>query len=772
MPYSITTRDGITIQNIPDHVPADDPSLKERVATIRGQGSRQPSGTVAPDAPTSGIVMGMRDPIDAGAQLLRRAVPDVVGNAVDDFGNWLASKGLPVAPSSGVAGVDKIVKSTNAGYEANRADEGETGFDGTRLVGNMLNPANYVGGGSVKAAQGIKALALAGAKAGGASAMLQPVLDTNNFWENKAAQAATGAAAGAVMTPLVNAGAKVVGKSTGRLWEKLKPRDVSAERINIAVNNTFASQGIAPADIPDVMRESVMRQVQEALQAHAKLDPKAMVRKAQFEAVGLTGDAGPTLGQATRDPMQFANEKNLSGVRIKTPHGEGNPLADRFNLQNQRLGEVFDQAGASGAVDKTTAGQVILDALKKSDVPVKQSVDDAYGAARAMTGGRAAELDRSAFSQAANAELDKGQWGHFVPAEVRNLLNDVTSGKAPLTVDTEVQINEILSKVQRKFGKGSAEWSAIGVIRDALKNTPLSEGAAIDAARTVDDPIIDAGVKVSMKAAGPVDEGAAARELFAQARKAARDRFATIESTPALKAALDNEAPDHFVRNFVINGDVRDVQALKGVLKNSPEALAQARAQIADHLKRAAFGENPSGDKGFTADRYLNTIRAIGKQKLEVFFSPAEIVRLNLAGKVASDINSIPVGAKSGTNTSGTGAAVMNMLSKLSESSLMRKIPGARMVANQIGEIKTEKQINQALKPALEQPKRELTQAATELLKLPSVPVGVASGVVASPTGAPSQPDYKAAKSVRADYKAGRISKQDAQEKLRSLGFD
>lgn len=35
MPYSITTKDGIVINNIPDNVPKDDPSLKARVAQIR-----------------------------------------------------------------------------------------------------------------------------------------------------------------------------------------------------------------------------------------------------------------------------------------------------------------------------------------------------------------------------------------------------------------------------------------------------------------------------------------------------------------------------------------------------------------------------------------------------------------------------------------------------------------------------------------------------------------------------------------------------------------
>jgi len=35
MPYSITTEDGITVDNIPDHLQPDAPELKQRVAEVR-----------------------------------------------------------------------------------------------------------------------------------------------------------------------------------------------------------------------------------------------------------------------------------------------------------------------------------------------------------------------------------------------------------------------------------------------------------------------------------------------------------------------------------------------------------------------------------------------------------------------------------------------------------------------------------------------------------------------------------------------------------------
>lgn len=224
-----------------------------------------------------------------------------------------------------------------------------------------------------------------------------------------------------------------------------------------------------------------------------------------------------------------------------------------------------------------------------------------------------------------------------------------------------------------------------------------------------------------------------AREAFDQARRAARSRFAIIDDTPALAAALDGDAPDNFVRRYVLNADTRDVEALRRVLSNSPEALAQARAQVAAHLRNAAFGQNPSGDKAFTADRYLQTLNAIGRQKLAVFFSPAEIMRLNLAGKVASDINSIPAGAKYGTNTSGTGAAVMNLLSQLSGKTL-EKIPvigqAAGLIADKAGAMRTQGQINQALSPQTAQAMSEPPPEVMRALQLLFAPGSVAGGVL------------------------------------------
>lgn len=729
MPYSISTRDGITLNNIPDDVPADSPQLKQRVAEIRAQmqaggGPGGEPAKAAGDASRggvlSGIAMGLRDPIDAGAQMLRRVVPEPVAQAVDAAGNWLADRGLPVARSSGVAGVDEIVRKANTDYEANRAAAGREGFDAARLAGNVVNPVNAALP-SAAGARTLGQLARVGATAGGVSAALQPVVgDTESFWTEKGKQVVGGAVTGGLMTPAVARGVEAAARGVqrvaaqapsaiSRVTQRGAPALATAADLDAAVSRILQAQGMQLQDVPPAIADSVRRQAAEALASRQTLNPAAALRRAQAEAVGLTGDAALTAGQLTRDPIQFATERNLSGIVLNTPQGPGNPLSARFAAQNRALQGLFDGAGASDAVDNTTAGARMLDALRAADAPVKRGVSDAYEAARGMASGRAAPLERGTFSEAANTALEQGQWGRFLPAEVRGLLNDISTGRTPFDVDAAVQIDGILSAAQRQAGKGTPQASAIGVVRDALHGTPL---AATEFA--------DGGA------------GQAAREAFDAARAAARSRFATIEQTPALAAALDGEAPDAFVRRYLLNADARDLASMAKVLEANPQAKQMARAQIADHLKRAAFGENAAGDKTFSPERYAAALRALGPERLKVFFDPAELVRFNLAAKVAADINSVPAGATNAVNYSNTGSALFNLLQRVSETPLLRQIPGARAIANQAGEIANERRIASALNPAAAvqaaQPAADLSPETVRALQRLFAPAAVAGG--------------------------------------------
>lgn len=170
---------------------------------------QQPSGAqgnAAAGGFMGGVLQGMRDPIDAGAQMLRRAVPGFVGNAVDQAGNYLADLGLPVARSEGVQGVDNIVNQSNAQYDADRTAAGREGFDAARLGGNVATvlPMMMSTGGAAPAT--LMGRMLLGAGQGAAAGALAPVVGqqaqqtySDELLGNAALGATFGAAGPAVM---------------------------------------------------------------------------------------------------------------------------------------------------------------------------------------------------------------------------------------------------------------------------------------------------------------------------------------------------------------------------------------------------------------------------------------------------------------------------------------------------------------------------------------------------------------------------------------------
>jgi len=177
------------------------------------QGGNAAAGGVA-----GGVLQGLRDPIDAGAQMLRRAVPESVGGAVDQLGNYLSDLGLPVAGSEGIAGVDALVNQSNQQYEADRAAAGRDGIDWARLGGNVAGtlPAMYVTPQALVAGLGRIG---AGAVQGAALGALQPVVGEaaqGNFGESKAMQGVAGGALGAALP------------ATGRLLAPAASRATSA----------------------------------------------------------------------------------------------------------------------------------------------------------------------------------------------------------------------------------------------------------------------------------------------------------------------------------------------------------------------------------------------------------------------------------------------------------------------------------------------------------------------------------------------------------------
>jgi hypothetical protein len=168
-------------------------------------------------APSSGFMMGLKDPITAGAQMIPRALGAVASlggtkpNSLSDLLYREAKR------------VDEMAKAEEQSYQAQRAKAGESGFDVARLGGNILNPASLVPAARVAQLARAKGLsnvgqAIAGGAVGGA---MQPVVGEGEFGEQKAEQVALGgvtgpvgekvvAGAGRVLNPLVSKAEKTM----------------------------------------------------------------------------------------------------------------------------------------------------------------------------------------------------------------------------------------------------------------------------------------------------------------------------------------------------------------------------------------------------------------------------------------------------------------------------------------------------------------------------------------------------------------------------------
>lgn len=171
-------------------------------------------GTPAPLTRTDKLAKGMRDPIDGGAQLLTKILPQGVVDAGNSVNNWLADKtGLVARVPEG--GVDQMTREAEAKYQAQRAAGGESGFDGYRTIGNVLSPANLAIAARAPAAATLAGRIGVGALTGGASGALAPV-GSGDFWSEKLKQAGIGAALGGAIPAIAGGAARVISPNASR----------------------------------------------------------------------------------------------------------------------------------------------------------------------------------------------------------------------------------------------------------------------------------------------------------------------------------------------------------------------------------------------------------------------------------------------------------------------------------------------------------------------------------------------------------------------------
>lgn len=648
------------------------PEVEERAAdgsliiNISGTGPIEPvqQNPQAPQQPQTspsqlkgsslgGIGMGLRDAIDAGAQLLRRAVPADVGEAVDSFGNALSDYGLPVARSQGIAGVDQIVRNASQDYDQSRAMAGRDGIDLARIGGAVINPINRIV--PLGAAAGATGLALRAGGQGAISAAATPVLDTDHFGSEKISQIAYGGAAaaagGVVVDKLLRGASSVVQRVRNALPSG---QALNAQQVDEILATAAREQGIDISAIPQQILGGVKTQVAEALNSQAVPDAAALLRRAEGEAV-LGPAAGLTLGQSTRNPAQFTAEKNMRGIA-----GAGEPMMQRYADQNAGLIGSLNQRGAAEAPGAYEAGEQAINALRNRDQMLSGEVRNLYNTFRNAEG-----IDRemvgAQVAQAAGEVLDTFGRENVPGAVVRKL--------------NEYGFLDVTNKT-KSFNLLEAD-KLLKVINANYDPMQKAQAAALDTLRR--------GIKETIDA-----EGVAASGAYKPAVEAARRRFAELEANPAMRAALNNEAPDKFFQRYILNAPAREVAAIAQAV---PEQVPALRAQTVAYLKDKALSGASDETGTFSQSGFKRALDKIGDNKLLALFDADQVAQLRMVSRVASNAQSQPAG--SAVNNSNTAAATMNLLAQLGGP--VARLPGVNLIRNSTQQFLNERAAGRAL---------------------------------------------------------------------------
>lgn len=561
------------------------------------------------------VIQGMRDPIDAGAQLLPRGLAQVTSA----FG--LAPNRVSEFFDNEAAGVDKGVAENERAYDQSRAATGQDGFDAARLVGNIASPANAAIAAKLPVAASVGGRVVQGAGLGAAGGALTPVNTENNpdFAATKMGQIGLGAVTGAVATP-------ILGKLTDYVGSKLANIKKPSDAVMQKTAQDFAAEArLDWANMSQREQAQLVAEVRKAAQANAGKDPAATMRAQDFKKEGMPY----LLGQVTRDPTQFAREKNLSQLV-----GTGDPIKQRLVEQGSMMREKVGRFGA-GADTEQDAGAALVKALRSYDEKLSKDVRGAYQTAR-QSAGKDAEIPMQGLAQDFAEVLDN--FGDKIPSGVRNQF--VKYGIAPGGDMT-----------QRKLFTVEEADKLLKVINANQSNDPATNAAL-------------AALRNSVKKSVTADAGA--EDVFAPARKAAAARFSLQDAVPALEASASGRVnPDTFVQRYVVNkgAQTQQVQEMAKILRESPEAFDQARAQVGAYLQRKAFGENTAGDKQFSPERFAAALRDLGPKKLEAFFSPDEVAQMQRLSRIGGYMESVPNASR--PNTSGNWGAITGLAQRI-----------------------------------------------------------------------------------------------------------
>lgn len=426
---------------------------------LQAQLGAQPQAPAAPQTRMNRFVKGLRDPIDAGAQLLTNVLPDGVVQAGNRANNWLAENtGLVGALPEG--GVDQQVREGEQAYLRDRAAAGESGFDGYRALGNLVSPANLAIATSVPAAATLPARIATGAAAGAAFGGLAPVAE-GDFADQKAKQMGMGAVLGGALPVVTGGVARMISPNASKNPNvALLQREGVQPTVGQALGGRMNALEEKLQSVPLVGdRISIMRQRGLEQFNRAALNRATSPVGKQVKGIGREGvaEAKGALSQAYDDLLpklqfkadgQFSAE--FSSLQNMVAAGLPDAEAKLFNrvVQKQLLGKMTPAGTMSGETFKTVESELrrLAKGYKGDASFDKRQIGDALDE---LVSSMRASLSRANPAQADElAQINKGYANY---ARVRDAASRVGAEEG---VFTPAQLQSAVRAADKSVGKG------------------------------------------------------------------------------------------------------------------------------------------------------------------------------------------------------------------------------------------------------------------------------------------------------------------------------
>jgi hypothetical protein len=533
-------------------------------------------------------------------------------------------------------------------YEKGRVRSGkQDDFDALRLAGNLATPATLIPGGSGRTLATRVATGAAGGAAQGAAFYTPEGSSTGE-------QAALGAVVGAAVPVAVQGGVKAVQK-----FFKGKPSAVTDTHADNALQAAGIDISTAAQDVKTALRAEARKQ----LETGGKLDAESISRTAK--AASVDPRLRLTRGQALRDPTDWQTEDTLAGVQ-----GVGDDIRKLKSDQSTILKESLDRSivMGGGVSDVFEAAKRGSEALKKKWEETGESVGALYKMVRDNYGAEFGMLPAKVSKTLGDA-ADEIEAGLAPRAKVAKSLlqkekildeNGIPIEGASLSVGAAETLRKRLGGLISE-SKDATEKRILINTQRALDEDVIDGASSRHAALLAD--AMDAGKKRVPKPKGNIDDP------FSPARKLAKERFQEGEGK-VMAAAIDDSAPDSFIRKHVLSGDVRDIMQMKHSLTTGTrEQISRGRQALAD-IQTASVSDLlnrykvVNGD-GSVSAAGLRRMMADNGKKLDALLDAKQLGYLKNLNEVVQMIKVAP--PESYLNTSRTSQGVANLVGKVAQ---------------------------------------------------------------------------------------------------------